>query len=103
MKQARGSLLASVAGSLLYLGLAVLGRGWFAAFVSIPALTLVAVSTFGLVVVGLFSPVNLSPGGAGGPRQSLGSRRLDGSRLDGNRARECVSARLYGQDRFLAS
>jgi protein-S-isoprenylcysteine O-methyltransferase Ste14 len=62
MRRARGSLLASVAGSLLYLGLAVLGRGGIVAFFSIPALTAVAVSALGLVVVGLFSPVNLSSG-----------------------------------------
>jgi hypothetical protein len=38
MKETRGSVLASVAGSLMYLGLAVWGRGGFAAFVSVPAL-----------------------------------------------------------------
>jgi len=62
MKQAPGALIGSVVASLLYLGLAIWGRGGFAAFFAVPALTAISVATMGLVVVGLFSPVNLSSG-----------------------------------------
>lgn len=62
MKRARGTLLVSAVASLLYLGLAVLGRGGFAAFFSVPALTAIAIATGGLIVAGLLSPGNLSPG-----------------------------------------
>jgi protein-S-isoprenylcysteine O-methyltransferase Ste14 len=70
MKQASGALIGSVVASLLYLGLAIWGRGGFAAFFAVPALTAIAVATMGLVVVGLFSPVNLSSG----EREDRGNR-----------------------------
>ncbi len=54
--------LGTVAGTVAYLGLAVLGWGGFAAFFSHPALTSVAIVTFVLVGAALFSSVNLSPG-----------------------------------------
>jgi len=54
--------LITVAATLAFLGLAVLGRGGFAAFLSYPALIAVAVITFVLAGVGLFSSGNLSPG-----------------------------------------
>jgi protein-S-isoprenylcysteine O-methyltransferase Ste14 len=52
----------SVGGTLAFLGLAVLGWGGFAAFFSQPALTALAIATFLLSGVGLFSGGNLSPG-----------------------------------------
>ncbi|KWK11951.1 methyltransferase family protein [Burkholderia stagnalis] len=52
----------SVAATLAYLGLAVLGIGGFAAFFSHPALTVVAIATLVMTVVALFSSANLSPG-----------------------------------------
>jgi protein-S-isoprenylcysteine O-methyltransferase Ste14 len=54
--------LGTVAGTVAYLGLAVLGWGGFAAFFSHPALTGVAIVTFVLAGAALFSSVNLSPG-----------------------------------------
>ena len=54
--------LITIAATLAFLGLAVLGRGGFAAFLSYPALIAVAVITFVLAGVGLFSSGNLSPG-----------------------------------------
>ena len=54
--------LGTVAGTVAYLGLAVLGWGGFAAFFSHPALTSVAIVTFVLAGAALFSSVNLSPG-----------------------------------------
>jgi protein-S-isoprenylcysteine O-methyltransferase Ste14 len=62
MKRAWGTLLVSVMMSILYLGLAILGRGGFAAFFSLPALSVIAVVTGGLVVAGLLSQGNLSRG-----------------------------------------
>ncbi len=62
MKPTRGALVGSALSSVLYLALAILGRGGFAAFFSLPALSAIAVATGGLVVAGLFSPGNLSPG-----------------------------------------
>ena len=62
MNRARGALLISALASVLYLGLAVAGRGGFAAFFSRPALTVIAIATGGLVIAGLFSPGNLSAG-----------------------------------------
>jgi protein-S-isoprenylcysteine O-methyltransferase Ste14 len=53
---------ASVSGVLVYLGLAVLGWGGFAAFFSHPALSVVAIVTLLLSVVTIFSRVNLSSG-----------------------------------------
>ncbi|MDY7804772.1 isoprenylcysteine carboxylmethyltransferase family protein [Burkholderia stagnalis] len=52
----------SVAATLAYLGLAVLGIGGFAAFFAHPALTVVAIATLVMTVVALFSSANLSPG-----------------------------------------
>jgi len=52
----------AVAATLAYLGLAILGWGGFAAFFSHPALIALAVATFGLSGVALFSGGNLSPG-----------------------------------------
>ena len=62
MNRARGALLISALASVLYLGLAVAGRGGFAAFFARPALTVIAVATGGLVIAGLCSPGNLSAG-----------------------------------------
>ena len=53
---------ATVAGIVVYLGLAVLGWGGFAAFFSHPALSVVAIVTLVLSVVTIFSRVNLSSG-----------------------------------------
>ena len=53
---------ASVSGIVVYLGLAVLGWGGFAAFFSHPALSVVAIVTLLLSVVTIFSRVNLSSG-----------------------------------------
>jgi len=61
---------ASVSGVLLYLGLAVLGWGGFAAFFSHPALSVVAIVTLLLSVVTIFSRVNLSSG----EREDRGNR-----------------------------
>lgn len=52
----------SVAATLAYLGLAILGFGGFAAFFSHPALVVIALSTLAMSVVALFSEGNLSPG-----------------------------------------
>jgi protein-S-isoprenylcysteine O-methyltransferase Ste14 len=54
--------LLTVAGTGAYLGLAVLGWGGFAAFFSHPALTGVAIVTFGLSGAALFTSGNLSSG-----------------------------------------
>ena len=62
MKRARGTLLASAVATLLYLGLAVLGRGGVAAFFAQPALSTLAVATILLCIVGLLSEGNLSSG-----------------------------------------
>jgi len=55
-------VVVTVAGSLAYLGLAVLGWGGFAAFFAHPARIAVAITTFVLAGVALFSGGNLSPG-----------------------------------------
>ncbi|KVN92438.1 isoprenylcysteine carboxyl methyltransferase [Burkholderia ubonensis] len=60
----------SVAVTLVYLGLAVLGSGGFAAFFSHPALTVVAIATIVMTVVAAFSSGNLSPG----EREDRGNR-----------------------------
>jgi len=52
----------TVVGSLAYLGLAVLGWGGFVAFFAHPARIAVAITTFVLAGVALFSGGNLSPG-----------------------------------------
>jgi protein-S-isoprenylcysteine O-methyltransferase Ste14 len=52
----------SVAATLVYLGLAVLGLGGFAAFFSHPALVVIALSTLVMSVVALFTEGNLSSG-----------------------------------------
>jgi protein-S-isoprenylcysteine O-methyltransferase Ste14 len=62
MTRARGTMLASAAATLLYLGLAILGRGGFAAFFGTPALAVVAIATLLLCGAGLLSPGNLSAG-----------------------------------------
>jgi len=61
---------ASVSGIAVYLGLAVLGWGGFAAFFSHPALSVVAIVTLLLSVVTIFSRVNLSSG----EREDRGNR-----------------------------
>jgi protein-S-isoprenylcysteine O-methyltransferase Ste14 len=53
---------ATVAGIVVYLGLAVLGWGGFGAFFSHPALSVVAIATLVLSVITIFSRVNLSAG-----------------------------------------
>ncbi|MGA7486924.1 MAG: isoprenylcysteine carboxylmethyltransferase family protein [Xanthobacteraceae bacterium] len=53
---------AAVAGSLAYLGLAILGWGGFAAFFSHPALIAVSIVLLALTGVALFSAGNLSSG-----------------------------------------
>jgi len=65
-----GLALITVAGTLAFVGLAVLGRGGFAAFFSHPALVALAVITFVLAGVALFSGGNLSPG----EREDRGNR-----------------------------
>ncbi|HXW23515.1 MAG TPA: isoprenylcysteine carboxylmethyltransferase family protein, partial [Xanthobacteraceae bacterium] len=52
----------TVAGTVAYLGLAVLGWGGLAAFLAHPALVAVAVATFAMSVVALFTRGNLSRG-----------------------------------------
>lgn len=60
----------AIAGSLAYLGLAILGRGGFAAFFSHAALIALAFVLFVLSGVALFSGGNLSPG----EREDRGNR-----------------------------
>jgi protein-S-isoprenylcysteine O-methyltransferase Ste14 len=57
-----GLAFINIVGTLAYLGLAVLGRGGFAAFFSQPALLALAISLFVITGVGLFSSGNVSPG-----------------------------------------
>jgi protein-S-isoprenylcysteine O-methyltransferase Ste14 len=52
----------ALAGTALYLGLAILGRGGFTAFFSHPALIALTAVTFLLLAVGMVSPGNLSTG-----------------------------------------
>jgi hypothetical protein len=54
--------LVNTVGTLLFLGLAVLGWGGCGAFFSHPALTTLAIATSVLSGVALFSGGNLSPG-----------------------------------------
>jgi protein-S-isoprenylcysteine O-methyltransferase Ste14 len=65
-----GLAFVSLVGTLVFLGLAILGRGGFAAFFVHPALTTLAITTIGLVAVALFSRGNLSPG----EREDRGNR-----------------------------
>jgi protein-S-isoprenylcysteine O-methyltransferase Ste14 len=60
----------TIVGCLAYLGLAILGRGGFAAFFSHAALIALAVVLFVLSGVALFSSGNLSPG----EREDRGNR-----------------------------
>jgi protein-S-isoprenylcysteine O-methyltransferase Ste14 len=55
-------MFGSAAATLVYLGLAILGRGGIAAFFAEPALCTVAVATILLLLVGLLSEGNLSSG-----------------------------------------
>ncbi|MDN7179591.1 isoprenylcysteine carboxylmethyltransferase family protein [Caballeronia sp. SEWSISQ10-4 2] len=52
----------TITGTVVYLGLAVLGWGGFAAFFSHPALTVVAIATLVMSIVASFSSGNLSSG-----------------------------------------
>src|SRR5882724_7529144 len=54
--------LAMAASIAVYLGLAVLGWGGFAAFFAHPALTVLVIVTVALTVAALFAGGNLSPG-----------------------------------------
>ena len=62
--------LVTVAGTVAYLGLAVLGWGGFAAFFAHPARTGLAITTVVLSVAALFSGGSLSPG----EREDRGNR-----------------------------
>ncbi len=52
----------SIAATLLYLGLAILGLGGFATFFSHPALTVIALATLVMAGLSLFTEANLSSG-----------------------------------------
>ena len=52
----------ALVGTLAYLGLAILGFGGFAAFFSQPALTALAIATFVISGISVFSGGNMSPG-----------------------------------------
>ena len=52
----------TLVATLAYLGLAILGFGGFAAFFSHPALTALAIATFVMSGISVFSGGNLSPG-----------------------------------------
>jgi protein-S-isoprenylcysteine O-methyltransferase Ste14 len=65
-----GLAFVSLVGTLVFLGLAILGRGGFAAFFVHPALTTLAITTIGLAGVALFGRGNLSPG----EREDRGNR-----------------------------
>lgn len=54
--------VASLAATLAYLGLAVLGMGGLAAFFSYPPLVVLALATFAMSGTSLFTEGNLSPG-----------------------------------------
>lgn len=54
--------LINILVTFFFLGLAVLGRGGFAAFFSQPPLVAVAIITFVMTGIGLFSAGNVSPG-----------------------------------------
>lgn len=55
-------IVAAVAGTLVYLGLAILGWGGFGAFFSRPAFVALAIVLFLLTFAALFTSGNLSPG-----------------------------------------
>ena len=55
-------VLIAVAGTIVHLGLAILGAGGPAAFFSRPALTAVAIATVAMTAAAPFSKGNLSPG-----------------------------------------
>ena len=57
-----GLAYVTIVATLAWLGLAVLGRGGFAAFFSQPALAALAVATLAMTGVALLSAGNLSPG-----------------------------------------
>jgi hypothetical protein len=52
----------AIVATVAYLGLAILGRGGFAAFFSHPALIALTVALFALTCAALFSKGNLSSG-----------------------------------------
>jgi protein-S-isoprenylcysteine O-methyltransferase Ste14 len=52
----------ALVGTLAYLGLAILGFGGFAAFFSQPALTALAIATFVISGISVFSGGNMNPG-----------------------------------------
>ena len=62
MAVTRKVAIVSGVSTLVYLGLAVLGIGGFAAFFSHPQLTVIVVATFALAVAALFTEGNLSAG-----------------------------------------
>ena len=62
MKRRNGAFLGSAVATLLYLGLAILGRGGITAFFAEPALSAVATVTVLLAAVGLLGQGNLSSG-----------------------------------------
>ena len=64
-----------VIGTVAYLGIAVLGRGGFAAFFSYPALLALAIVFFALSGAALFAGGNLSPG----EREDRGNRWVIGA------------------------
>jgi protein-S-isoprenylcysteine O-methyltransferase Ste14 len=70
MKITPGLAFMNIAGTLVFLGLAILGWGGFAAFFSHPALATVAAATLVMAGVGLFSSANLSAG----EREARGNR-----------------------------
>lgn len=70
MTRSRGTMLATAAATLVYLGLAILGRGGFVAFFTQPALATAAAVTILAAVVSLFSEGNLSTG----EREDRGNR-----------------------------
>jgi protein-S-isoprenylcysteine O-methyltransferase Ste14 len=65
-----GLAFMTIAGTLAYLGLAVLGWGGFAAFFSHPPLTALAIVLLALSAAALFTRGNLSPG----EREDRGNR-----------------------------
>jgi protein-S-isoprenylcysteine O-methyltransferase Ste14 len=62
MKTKPGLAFLAIAITFAYLGLAVRGRGGFAAFFSYPALTAIAVATVAMAGVAIFAGGNLSSG-----------------------------------------
>jgi hypothetical protein len=62
MKITPGQAFMNIAGTLIFLGLAILGWGGFAAFFSHAVLATVAAATLVRAGAGLFSSANLSAG-----------------------------------------